>query len=127
MKSYTDLEQSKKLAEILPLKSADTLFIETERLKSLNKLKPKFKIGQRIKQGDTIAEIKEISKNGYHCDIAFVPFTAEDNWELSLWDENDDKLLYECKKEMWKGAPNMLSLKHEKIEQWLESLKQRLQ
>lgn len=88
---------------------------------------PKFKIGQRIKQGDTIAEIKEISEDGYHCDIAFVPFTAEENWKLSLWSEEDDKLLYECKKEMWKSAPTMLSLKHEKIEKWLESLKQRLQ
>ena len=86
---------------------------------------PKFKIGQHIKQGDTIAEIKEISEDGYHCDIAFVPFTAEENWKLSLWSEEDDKLLYECKKEMWKSAPTMLSLKHEKIEKWLESLKQR--
>lgn len=28
MKSYTDLEQSEKLAEILPLESADMSFVE---------------------------------------------------------------------------------------------------
>jgi len=30
MKSYTDLEQSRKLAEILPLESADMLYIKRE-------------------------------------------------------------------------------------------------
>lgn len=30
MKSYTDIEQSKKLAEILPLESADMCYIEVE-------------------------------------------------------------------------------------------------
>lgn len=106
---------------------ADTLLTEIERLKSINKFKPKFKIGQRIKRCETIAEIKKISEEGYHCDIGFVPFTAEENWKLSLWDENDDNLLYECKREMWKSDHYMSSPKHEKIEQWLESLKQRLQ
>lgn len=114
------------IAESRPAKGTlKKLVDEIENVDNANKVEPKFKIGQRIKQGNTIAEIKEISKDGYHCDIAFVPFTAEDNWELSLWNEDDDKMLYECKKEIWKSAPTMLSLKHEKIEQWLESLKQR--
>lgn len=42
----------------------------------------KFKIGQFIRQGDVVAKIVEVSEDGYHCDNAFVPFTAQDQWEL---------------------------------------------
>ena len=42
----------------------------------------KFKVGQSIRQGDVVAKIVEVSEEGYHCDNAFVPFTAQDSWEL---------------------------------------------
>jgi len=43
---------------------------------------PKFKVGQFICQYGVVAKIVEISEEGYHCDNAFVPFTAQDSWEL---------------------------------------------
>ena len=44
----------------------------------------KFEVGQLIRQKITgfIAQIVEISEIGYHCDNAYVPFTAQDQWEL---------------------------------------------
>lgn len=42
----------------------------------------KFKVGQYLKQGDTIVRILEVSDNGYHCDSAFIPFSAQNQWEL---------------------------------------------
>ena len=48
------------------------------------KIKLKFKVGQYIRpvKGSDTAQVFEISEMGYHCDNAFVPFTAEENWEL---------------------------------------------
>ena len=43
---------------------------------------PKFKVGQYLKQGDTIVKILEVSDDGYHCDNAFIPLSAQDQWEL---------------------------------------------
>jgi len=45
---------------------------------------PKFKLGQSIRQGDVVAKIVEVSEDGYHCDNAFVPFSAQDSWELVI-------------------------------------------
>jgi hypothetical protein len=42
----------------------------------------KFKVGQYLKQGDTIVRILEVSDDGYHCDSAFIPFSAQNQWKL---------------------------------------------
>lgn len=49
MKAFTDIEQSKKLAEILPLESADMAWLEKQgELKPINKFVSKFQNGQWI-------------------------------------------------------------------------------
>ena len=54
---------------------------------------PKFKVGDRITNGASVETIKDIKPNGYLLEGApplYVPFTEEDNWELSIGDGSSD-------------------------------------
>lgn len=45
-------------------------------------MKKQFKIGDKIKQGEFIATVMEIDEDGYRCDNAYIPFSAQDNWSV---------------------------------------------
>jgi hypothetical protein len=50
---------------------------------------PKFKVGDVITNGVSVETIKDIKPNGYLLEGApplYIPFTEEDNWELSIGD-----------------------------------------
>jgi len=55
MKSYTDLEQSKKLAEILPLESADMFYVHTTDLEGDEHYDIDFRINQPLFEDDVCA------------------------------------------------------------------------
>ena len=43
----------------------------------------KFKVGQTIRDKDGFTtKVNEISEMGYHCTTAYIPFAAEDKWEI---------------------------------------------
>ena len=50
---------------------------------------PKFKVGQVLKHSFK-ATVMEIDDDGYHCDNAYIPFTAESMWELSEEHASED-------------------------------------
>ena len=55
MKTYTDLEQSKKLAEILPLESADMIYVHTTDLEGDEHYDIDFRNNQPLFEDDVCA------------------------------------------------------------------------
>lgn len=87
IKSYTDLEQSKKLAEILPLESADMYYFDD------NGGEPNFKVRNGITYYYdcedclccwSLAALLEIIPSGQVNRMA-----NSDKWEASSWNDSD--------------------------------------
>lgn len=95
MKSYTDIEQSKKLAEILPLESADMHyaididFMENERIPTVTEEDDHFKLFQLDIPCWSLAALLEIIPGSELSKS--VDYNGK--WEASAWKDPDLELL----------------------------------
>ena len=107
IKSYTDLEQSKKLAEILPLESADMVYVHTVDLEGDEHYDIDFRNNQPLFEDDisawSLAEllgvlpegtrllkstnISSIGDTKYHCDCP--------KGNINVWFDNPIDACYE--------------------------------
>jgi hypothetical protein len=85
MKSYTDIEQSKKLAEILPIESADNYYSwHDERYYVVNKDCPyPYSLKAKIPCWSLTALLKTLN-------FPSLTQNKEDEWEVCVFDHDND-------------------------------------
>ena len=96
MKAYTDLEQSKKLAEILPLESADMVYVHTTDLEGDEHYDIDFRNNQPLFEDDISAWSLAALLN-YLREIDFFPNIEADKHSVTMsinyYDEEEARLL----------------------------------
>jgi hypothetical protein len=109
MKSYTDIEQSKKLAEILPAESADMCFNISQRTNMPPLMTPYCKFKEFFNMGETpdflipcwsltaLLKVLDFAKCDIHKDIyGWKCYTWPNNWKYdSNWNDNPIDACYE--------------------------------
>ena len=105
IKSYTDLEQSKKLAEILPLESADAFYPWRELMKDYDSIYvPEKMLMSDIEEDDilawSLAALRNLLPAGIKISENTYLFeshnTFDKSWVYRYYDKNDTSYLY-CK------------------------------
>lgn len=88
MKSYTDLQQSKKLAEILPLENADMIWIlANPDLPMIRAIA--YEDSEKSKYHE-ILPAWSLAALLYVLDFPSIAQTKEDEWEAWVFDHNND-------------------------------------